>query len=207
MKSKQRVADHGEVFTPRWLVEDMLNLVKAETERVDSRFLEPACGSGNFLVPVLERKLAAVEAKYGKGEFEKRHQALFGLMCIYGLELLADNADECRANLINVFTSYLKVGRDDVWAQAATVVTHANIVQGDALKMSTMLGEPIKFPEWGYLGKGKYQRSDFLYDNLTQRSSFKGTLFDQFEEHELFTPEKLYGPMTVNQIAQLGDAR
>ena len=78
VKSKQRVADHGEVFTPAWMVEDMLNLVKAESERIDSRFLEPACGSGNFLVPVLCRKLAAVQARHGKSDFEKRHHALLG---------------------------------------------------------------------------------------------------------------------------------
>ncbi len=65
VKSKARVADHAEVFTPPWLVEAMLDLVKAETERIDSRFLEPACGSGNFLVQILRRKLAAVELKYG----------------------------------------------------------------------------------------------------------------------------------------------
>lgn len=91
VKSKKRVADHGEVFTPDWMVEDMLNLVKAESERIDARVLEPACGSGNFLVPVLCRKLATVEARYGKSEFEKRHYALLALMCMYGIELLADN--------------------------------------------------------------------------------------------------------------------
>ncbi len=74
-RSKQRVADHGEVFTPAWMVEAMLDLVREETERIDSRFLEPACGSGNFLVQVLRRKLAAVELKFGKPEFEKRHYA------------------------------------------------------------------------------------------------------------------------------------
>jgi type I restriction-modification system DNA methylase subunit len=72
IKSKDRVADHGEVFTPAWMVEAMLNLVKAETERIDSRFLEPACGSGNFLVKVLQRKLVAVELKYGKNDFFSR---------------------------------------------------------------------------------------------------------------------------------------
>src|SRR5437588_12708930 len=107
MKSKQRVAEHGEVFTPPWLVKAMLDLVKAETERIDSRVLEPACGSGNFLVPVLRRKLAAVELKFGKSEFEKRHYALFSLMCIYGIELLDDNIAECRANLLEVFADYL----------------------------------------------------------------------------------------------------
>ena len=89
IKSKQRVADHGEVFTPTWLVEKMLDLVKEETERIDSRVLEPACGSGNFLVPILQRKLAAVELKYGRSEFEKRHYALLAVTCRSGFELLA----------------------------------------------------------------------------------------------------------------------
>ena len=69
VKSKQRVADHGEVFTPDWMVEDMLNLVKGETERIESRFLEPACGDGNFLIPILKRKLAVVLKRYGKTDF------------------------------------------------------------------------------------------------------------------------------------------
>ena len=88
VKSKQRVADHGEVFTPAWMVEAMLDLVKDETERIDSRFLEPACGNGNFLVQVLRRKLAAVELKYGKSDFERRHYALLGLMCVYAKRFL-----------------------------------------------------------------------------------------------------------------------
>ena len=106
VKSKQRVADHGEVFTPPWMVEAMLDLVKGETERIDSRFLEPACGNGNFLVQVLRRKLAAVELKYGKSDFERRHYALLGLMCIYGIELLPDNIADCRANLLEIFAGY-----------------------------------------------------------------------------------------------------
>ncbi len=93
IKSKQRVADHGEVFTPMWLVEAMLDLVRDETERINSRFLEPACGSGNFLTQILKRKLAAVELKYGKSDFDRSHYALLGLMCIYGIELLTDNID------------------------------------------------------------------------------------------------------------------
>src|SRR5579859_6554627 len=87
IKSRYRVADHGEVFTPPWLVEEMLNLVKGEAERIDARFLEPACGSGNFLVPILQRKLAAVELKFHKSEFEKQHYALLAVMCTYGIEL------------------------------------------------------------------------------------------------------------------------
>src|SRR5947209_5120173 len=112
-KSKQRVADHGEVFTPAWMVEAMLDLVKDETERIDSRFLEPACGSGNFLVQVLRRKLAAVESKFGRSDFERRHYALLALMCCYGIELLADNIAECRANMLEVLADYLNLEEAD----------------------------------------------------------------------------------------------
>src|SRR5256885_11968750 len=113
IKSKKRVADHGEVFTPAWVVEAMLDLVKGESERIDSRFLEPACGSGNFLVQVLRRKLAAVELKFGKSDFEKRHYSLLALMCIYGIELLPDNITECRANLLEIFAEYLNIDESD----------------------------------------------------------------------------------------------
>src|SRR3954463_1896111 len=109
IKSKKRVADHGEVFTPPWMVKAMLDLVKGEAERIDSRFLEPACGSGNFLVRILQRKLAVVELKFGKSDFEKQHYALLAVMCTYGIELLADNIDECRANLLEILCEYLNL--------------------------------------------------------------------------------------------------
>src|SRR5881394_4238818 len=102
IKSKKRVADHGEVFTAPWMVEAMLDLVKGETERIDSRFLEPACGDGNFLVQILRRKLAAVELKYGKSDFERRHYALLALMCLYAIELLPDNIVESLAGAVKV---------------------------------------------------------------------------------------------------------
>jgi len=199
VKSRQRVADHGEVFTPRWLVDDMLDLVKSETERIDSRFLEPACGSGNFLVPVLERKLNAVRQRHGRSEFEKQHYALFALMCIYGIELLPDNAAECRENLKGTFARFLSP--TEQWLRAADAVLAANIVQGDALKMMDAAGQPIVFPEWGYLGRGRYQRRDFRYDSLTQRAAASEGLFAHFEEHEIFTPVETYPVMTVQEIA------
>ncbi|WP_424445964.1 N-6 DNA methylase [Microbacterium sp. CH-015] len=201
VKSRQRVADHGEVFTPRWLVDDMLDLVKSETERIDSRFLEPACGSGNFLVPILERKLAVVQRRYGKSAFEERHYALFGLMCIYGIELLADNAIECRENLAGTFARVLKLDGSDPLTAAAEAVLASNIVQGDALAMTDAAGAPIVFPEWAYLGRGRYQRRDFRYDALTQRSAASEGLFAHFEEHEIFTPVRTYPVMTIEEIA------
>ena len=202
VKSKQRVADHGEVFTPGWMVEDMLDLVKHESERIDSRVLEPACGSGNFLVPVLARKLVTVQLRHGGSDFEKRHYALFALMCTYGIELLGDNAEECRDNIAEVFNTFLDIDSDDPWARAARAVLAVNIVQGDALTMTVPGGQPITFPEWGYLGKGKFQRRDFRYDDLTQRASYEGTLFGELDDDDLFVPAQTYPTMTVSQIAE-----
>lgn len=203
VKSKQRVADHGEVFTPAWMVEAMLNLVKGETERIDARFLEPACGSGNFIVQILRRKLAAVEVKYGKSDFERRHFALLGLMCIYGIELLADNVTECRTNALEIFAEYTNVSAADDLYQAALHVLTNNILHGDALTMRSRDGRPIAFAEWGYLGKGKYQRRDFRLDVLTGSAKFsaEGSLFGK---HEIFTPTKTYPPMTVRELAADG---
>jgi hypothetical protein len=204
VKSKQRVADHGEVFTPAWLVEDMLDLVKDESERIDSRFLEPACGSGNFLVPVLRRKLATVHARYAKSDFEKRHHALFSLMCVYGIELLDDNVAECRQNLLMTLFDYLGAGSPDEWFAAAKSVVEVNVVHGDALAMTTSTAEPITFPQWGYIGRGQFQRRDFRLDVLTQMSSFgEDTLFgDDLGKHDIFVPTKTYPLMTVREIAQ-----
>ncbi len=203
VKSKKRVADHGEVFTPAWMVEAMLDLVKDETMRIDSRFLEPACGSGNFLVEVLRRKLAAVELKYGKSDFERRHYALLALMCIYGIELLPDNIADCRANLLDVFTESLRLDESDDLYQAASFVLSQNLVHGDALKMCTHEGQAITFAEWGYLGRGKYQRRDFRLDVLTMSSTFSAqdSLFANLGRHELFKPTKSYPPMTVRELA------
>jgi hypothetical protein len=207
IKSKRRVADHGEVFTPGWLVEKMLDLVKGETERIDSRFLEPACGSGNFLIPVLQRKLAAVEAKFGKSDFERRHYALLAVMCTYGVELLADNIAECRANMLEVFADYLSLDETDELYRAASYVLSQNLVHGDALTMLTHDGLPITFAEWGYLGKGKFQRRDFRFEVLTQMSSFsrEGSLFANIARHEIFTPIKAYAALTARELATLSD--
>jgi N-6 DNA Methylase len=205
IKSKRRVADHGEVFTPPWLVENMLDLVKDETERIDSRFLEPACGSGNFLVPVLKRKLAAVERKFGKTAFERQHYALLAVMCTYGIELLTDNIAECRANMLEVFADHLNLDETDELYLAAFYVLSQNLVHGDALTMLMSDGRPITFAEWGYLGKGKFQRRDFRFEVLAQMSSFsqEGRLFAHLGKHEVFTPLKSYIPISVRELAFL----
>lgn len=208
MRSKQRVADHGEVFTPAWMVDAMLDLVRDESERIDSRVLEPACGCGNFLVPVLQRKLAVVHRKYAKSDFERSNYALLSLMSIYGIELLEDNVGECRGYLLEVFAEYLAAKPGDDWYAAGAKVLDVNIVYGDALSMTTR-GEspqPITFAEWAYLGKGIYRRRDFRFDVLTQMSSFGGgTLFADLGKHEIFTPTLDFGSLSVTDIAYGGN--
>lgn len=203
IKSKKRVADHGEVFTPPWMVDAMLDLVKDETQRIDSRFLEPACGSGNFMLSILRRKLAAVELKYGQSSFEKTHFALYALMSIYGIELLLDNVKECRANMLELFASYLDLDEGSELLKAAKNVLGANVIHGDALSMKTPDGKPIAFAEWGYLGKGKYMRRDFQLDTLTGASAFsaKDSLFADVGRHDIFVPAKVYLTMNVRALA------
>ncbi len=205
VKSKQRVADHGEVFTPPALVESMIDLVGSEADRIDSRFLEPACGSGNFLVPVLRRKLAAVDRHYKGSDFERRHHALLALMSIYGIELLHDNVAECRENLLGLFVAHTRIDGADELARAAGAVLAVNIVHGDALSMQTRTAPlgPITFAEWSYLGKGRFHRRDFRFDTMTQASTFGegDTLFADLGKHEVFTPTKDHGVVTVDDLA------
>ena len=202
-KSRQRVADHGEVFTPRWLVDAMIDLVAAETERIDSRVLEPACGGGNFLVQVLHRKLAAVELKFGKSEFERRHYALLALMSIYGIELLTDNISECRSNMLEILASHFEIDETDDLYRAAFYVLSQNLVHGNALSMRSHDDRPITFAEWGYLGAGKFQRRDFRLASLTQMSAVReeGSLFAHLGKHEIFTPTRMYPPTTIGELA------
>jgi hypothetical protein len=203
VKSRQRVIDYGEVFTPEWMVNDMLDLVKDESERIDSRFLESACGEGNFLVVVLRRKLAVVQARFGSSEFERQHQALLALMCIYGIELLEDNVEACRLRLMNIFIDYLKIAIDSPFYAAAESVLQSNILHADALTMMTQppVPNPIVVAEWSYLGKGNYQRRDFRFDALTQMSSFgTDTLFGDIGKHAIFVPVKDYPRLSVKEI-------
>jgi hypothetical protein len=152
---------------------------------------------------VLQRKLAAVELKYAKSDFNKRHYALLALMCCYGIEILEDNILECRANMLEVLADYLRLTPEDDLFRAASRVLAANLVHGDALTMKNAQGAPITFAEWGYLGKGKFQRRDFRLDVLTGASSFsaEGSLFASLSAHEIFKPTKTYPQKTLKELA------
>lgn len=202
-RSRQRIANYGEVFTSPRIVVAMLDLVCAETERIDARFLEPACGSGNFLVQILGRKLTAVERKFGRSEFERRHYSLLAVMSTYGIELLADNIAECKNNMLEVLAARLDLAEEDELLRAAASVLELNLIHGDALRMRTVADEPITLAEWGYLGKGKFQRRDFRLDVLRHMSTFKddNPLFASLGKHEVFTPIRTFAPLTLSEFA------
>lgn len=209
VKSKQRVTDHGEVFTPAWMVRAMLDLVQDESERIDARFLEPACGSGNFLVQIAQRKLTTARLKYGPCDFNYPHYALLGIMSIYGIELLHDNIIECRANVLAVFAQALQLSPTDDLYRAATAVLSLNLVHGDAQTLQTqnLPNQPIIFAEWHYLGNGTYQRRDFCFSHLSQTAAHaaadrqNGSLFLEESQQAEHIPLKIYPPMTVQDLA------
>lgn len=188
IKSKQRVADHGEVFTNPREVNAMLDLVKNETERIDSRFLEPACGDGNFLIEILRRKLAIVSNRYVRtNEFEK--YLLQAVSSIYGIELLSDNAENCRQRLLDFTINETRqtapslTQKDDFALNLRYLLQH-NIVQGDALTYKASDGKPIVFSEWTFIGN-EVQRRDYQFDFLVKKEH-QYSLFDENGDAQQF---------------------
>lgn len=169
-KSKQRVADHGEVFTAEREVKAMCDLVKEETERIESRFLEPACGNGNFLAEVLSRKLAVVKSRYGETPSEYEKYSVLAITSLYGVELLPDNTAECRARLFAIwneaYTANNDQAADDKCRKAVQFILAKNILCGDALTLQQADGSPIIFAEWSLVGENKIKRRDFAFNEL-----------------------------------------
>lgn len=204
VKSKQRVKDHGEVFTPDFIVNDMLDLVKNETERIESRFLEPACGDGNFLAPILERKLAIVERKYKKIQTEFERMSLLAVSSIYGVELLQDNVETCIARLYKIVDDlYTKIYKDkckDDFRKSVQYVLHRNILQGDALTLKKTDGkEYIIFSEWSLVNGSKIKRRDFQFADLAQFE--KNGMRSIFSIEEVSdTGESVFSPMPVKDF-------
>ena len=180
--SKARVADHGEVLTAKREVDAMLDLVKQETERIESRFLEPACGNGNFLTAILERKLAVVERRYGKSQLEFERYAFAAVASLYGIDILSDNVSQCRERLFSIFDAVYerlfpqtsKAGCRD----AIRFVLAHNIVWGDALKFETggETPKPIVFPEWAFVQGSLVKRRDFSFGGLVEHENTRESL-------------------------------
>ena len=170
IKSRERVAEHGEVFTNEREVNAMLDMVKQETERIESRFLEPACGNGNFLAEVLNRKLAVVKKQYGKSALEYEKYSILALSSIYGVDIMEDNAKECRTRLYDIwnkaYTKQCKAEANDAAREAANFIIRHNILYGDALTMLRNDGKPIVFAQWDLVSGNKMKRRDYRLDQL-----------------------------------------
>ncbi len=175
VKSKKRVADHGEVFTSEREVNAMLDLVKQETERIDSRFLEPACGTGNFLVEILNRKLKIVTDRYKKSQIEFERNAIIAISSIYGVDILQDNAIECRDRLFEIFDEiYTRLYKTDCKEDCKTSVKFLlkrNILWGDALDFTNPeTKEPIVFSEWSAINGSMIKRRDYVFKFLVEQT-------------------------------------
>lgn len=210
IKSRERVANHGEVFTAEREVKAMCDLVKDETERIESKFLEPACGNGNFLAEILTRKLAAVEKKYKKNPDEREKFSLLAISSVYGIDIMADNVLECRERLFGIWRKWFLSGFDKLnhhpesnetdsdLEKSIKFVLSKNICLGNALTLKKVeanqsdTDEPIIFCEWSFLGD-KIKRRDFSFNNLMAQQSLseEGSLFAGLDdEDDVFKPEK-----------------
>jgi len=209
--SRQRVADHGEVLTGRREVNAMLDLVKSETERIDSRFLEPACGTGNFLAEILERKLRVVEARYGKSQLDYERNAILAVSSVYGIDILDDNVGQCRQRLLGVFDlNYLRLfkGRShDDCRESVRYILERNIIHGDALSLQTVGDnpKPIVFSEWSPVNGSMLKRRDFTFHGLLAHEAVKEMpLFSDLGEGVFIpTPEKEYPPTHFLKVADV----
>jgi len=175
VKSKKRVTDHGEVFTNQREVNAMLDLVKHETERIDSRFLEPACGNGNFLAEVLRRKLAVVDSRYSKSQVEWERYSVIAVSSIYGVDILEDNAQECRERLFNIFneryTAIFKNKCKDECRRSVKFLLNRNILWGDALDFTNPeTKRPIVFSEWSAVNGSMLKRRDYMFKFLVEKT-------------------------------------
>lgn len=180
VKSKDRVSEHGEVFTAEREVNAMLDLVKQETERIDSRFLEPACGEGAFLTEILRRKLDVVRRQYVKNTFDYERYSIVALTSIYGVDILEDNVVMCRSNLFEIwnreYTKYAKGQANDKCREAARFILSKNIICGDALNMMKNDGTPIDFAEWSLVSDNLIKRRDFNLSELLAGHNKQTTL-------------------------------
>lgn len=185
VKSKERVEEHGEVFTNEREVNAMLDLVKDETERIDSRFLEPACGDGNFLTEVLRRKLDVVTQRYGSIPLEYERYAFVAVSSIYGIDILPDNVIDCRERLYEQadaeYSRVCKGETRDAFREAIRYVLERNIVCGDALTLTSNDGKPIVFPEWSLVTGNKVKRRDFTFASLLNKSEAQPS-FDMVDD-------------------------
>ncbi len=208
--SKARVADHGEVLTARREVVAMLDLVKQETERIESRFLEPACGNGNFLTAILERKLAVVERRYGQSQLEFERYAVLAVSSLYGIDILEDNVTHCRQRPFGIFDlCYLRLftnKTNDKCRETVRFILEHNIVWGDALDLKTCDAprRPIVFSEWSPVNGSLIKRRDYMLSFMLEKQHQRMLFSDEGNVADLNEPVKDdYPPVHFMELAHV----
>jgi len=189
--SKKRVADYGEVYTAKREVDAMLDLVKQETERIASTFLEPACGTGNFLAEILVRKLNIAQKRYRKSLFEYERNAVIAVSSIYGIDILEDNVIACRDRLMDIFVCFFQSLFKEDLRKTVRFILERNIIWGDAMTLMTVGPNPVPiiFSEWKPVGGKMIKRRDFAFHELVYYAGLKDKpLFSDLGE-EAFIPE------------------
>ena len=199
IKSKERVAQRGEVFTAEREVNAMLDLVANECLRPDSRFLEPACGDGNFLSAILRRKLSELKRKYKKSPRDYEKLSIVAIGSLYGVDIMNDNVEACRQRLFSIwdeeYSAHCKADASDEARQAARFIISRNIINGNALTLMCVDAQgndtkaPIVFSEWTLISNNQMQRSDYtmadlLLHNDTTQEDGMGNLFALTEEQK-----------------------
>lgn len=202
IKSRDRVTEHGEVFTSEREVNSMLDLVYNETQNIESRFLEPACGDGNFLIKILERKLSVVERKYKKSQSDFEKWSFIAISSLYGIDLLEDNIIDCRNRLYNNFKDayerlYKKKIKYDVLHAIRYVLDH-NILIGDALTMKVDDDNYIVFPEWSFVKGNNIRRRNYIYKELIREENSKEII--SVENRTAFIPEPIKEYPLINYL-------
>ena len=212
VRTKKRVSDHGEVLTGQREVNAMLDLVKHETERIDSRILEPACGDGNFLTVILESKLAVVEKRYGKSQLDFERYGVLAVSSIYGIDILPDNVRDCRRRLFEIFeakyTRLFEAAGKDECREAVWFILERNIIWGDALTLKTVDAKQsyIVFSEWAPVNGSMLKRRDFTFHGLLAHEGMKELpLFSDLGENVFIPiPEREFPPVHFMEIARVG---
>ena len=195
VKSKQRTIDFGEVNTNKKIIGKMLDLVKPELERIDSRFLEPACGDGNFLCEIFTKKLGVVQRLHSKQQHDYEKFSILACSSIYGIELLDDNVLLARARLLDIFTKSYENLYPDIKKEiikSLKFILSKNIVQGDALSFlcGEKLDQPLILSEWSLI-EDSFKRREFAYKDFISYSPIDGpNLFSDLGE-EAFIPESI----------------
>ena len=190
----------------------MLDLVRPETERIDSRFLEPACGTGNFLIEILRRKLAVVASRYGRSQLEFERYGVLAVSSLYGIDILIDNVRECRGRLFDEFderyTGRFRKKAKDECRDAVRYILERNIIHGDALTLKQVGDDapPIVFSEWSLARGSMMKRRDFTFKELLSRPDTKELALFAGQERDVFipTPVKEYPLIHFLRVVEVG---